>query len=514
MPKHWEEEENDSNFTRTLKRFSNQVADGLAWYKESVQTSFATQLATIVTFFVLLTVLVVMFILSAYSGGGDLPVMTGDIIPAPLQPPSSSSRPVNKLTDPATMLAANQPFTMPRVAVNPVSLSVKVFGVALLVAVLVTIGLVLMHDNESESLLNDAATSPYYYVSWVAVLAVLSGLAYFGAQTHHRHQSKQHLQAQIAEIEDGSEELARALQFIKDKVDLAHFEDMFGDDFAGAYEVSQSPLSRGNYGAVYKGFERSTGRVVAVKRIPLFMESNSKGSQVTDDMIRRTVDEVVLMSMLARHRNVIQLHRAFLIGSEIWLVMDFMDGLEVSKLIETRGAFPEPVTAYILKQVLAGLAHLHSSLVIHRDIKPSNWMFTSDGTVKLIDLGVAYKLRHAGDTVKENIGTWTFLSPEMVYGIPYSLYVDIWAVGISALYMHRGRCPRDDVPKAQLLKLIAKKPVPPMDDEMSAELRDFVRQCLIVDPLKRATAKQLLQHPFLKLACDQATFVSFYNGNK
>jgi len=152
----------------------------------------------------------------------------------------------------------------------------------------------------------------------------------------------------------------------------------------------------------------------------------------------------------------------------------------------------------VLYRSLQGLDFLHSRKIIHRDIKSDNLLYNMAGEVKLGDFGFAVQLTKQKTSLKDLMGTPEYMAPELINEEGYGTGVDIWSFGIFCMELANGELPYVDIedPKEVLTHL--KKGPPKLEDKKwSPAFKDFVSKCLVIDPLKRHTAKQLLIHEFL-----------------
>lgn len=242
---------------------------------------------------------------------------------------------------------------------------------------------------------------------------------------------------------------------------------------------------------VYVADDVRSGKKVAVKEMILEKQPNK-------DII---VNEILLMKE-CHHPNIVNFIDSYLCDGALWVAMEFVDGCDLTQCIDVCHPFAEEHIAAITKEVLEGLEHLHSKDIIHRDIKSDNVMMSMRGDIKLTDFGYGAQLTDDRNKRKTVVGTPYWMAPEVIQGAQYDMKADIWSTGVMCIEMIDGLPPYMDQAPLRALFLIVSKGLPPPRNVafMSAEFKDFVNQCTIIDPDQRPTASILLKHPFLNKA--------------
>uniref|UniRef100_A0A672QM60 non-specific serine/threonine protein kinase n=1 Tax=Sinocyclocheilus grahami TaxID=75366 RepID=A0A672QM60_SINGR len=236
-------------------------------------------------------------------------------------------------------------------------------------------------------------------------------------------------------------------------IDLASLRDP-----AGIFELIEV-VGNGTYGQVYKGRHVKTGQLAAIKVM-----------DVTE------------------------------------LVMEYCGAGSVTDLLKkTKGnCLKEDWIAYICREVLRGLLHLHSHHVIHRDIKGQNVLLTENAEIKLVDFGVSAQLDRTIGRRNTFIGTPYWMAPEVIAcddnpDSTYDYRSDVWSLGITALEMAEGAPPLCDMHPMRALFLIPRNPPPKLKSKKwSKKFQTFVDSCLVKNYLHRPSTETLLRHSFIK----------------
>uniref|UniRef100_A0A672QET8 non-specific serine/threonine protein kinase n=1 Tax=Sinocyclocheilus grahami TaxID=75366 RepID=A0A672QET8_SINGR len=271
-------------------------------------------------------------------------------------------------------------------------------------------------------------------------------------------------------------------------------------DPAGIFELVEL-VGNGTYGQVYKGRHVKTGQLAAIKVM-----------DVTGDEEEEIKAEINMLKKYSHHRNIATYYGAFIkknppgVDDQLWLVMEFCGAGSVTDLIKnTKGnSLKEEWTAYICREILRGLTHLHQHKVIHRDIKGQNVLLTENAEVKLVDFGVSAQLDRTVGRRNTFIGTPYWMAPEVIAcdenpEATYDFKSDLWSLGITAIEMAEGAPPLCDMHPMRALFLIPRNPAPRLKSKKwSKKFQSFIESCLVKNHNQRPSTEQLVKHPFIK----------------
>ncbi|KAK6938464.1 Protein kinase domain [Dillenia turbinata] len=229
-------------------------------------------------------------------------------------------------------------------------------------------------------------------------------------------------------------------------------------------------LGSGSFGTVYEGIAED-GFFFAVKEVSLL----DQGSQAKQSIFQLE-QEIALLSRF-EHENIVQYLGTDKDESKLYIFLELVTKGSLASLYQRYHLRDSQVSAYT-RQILHGLKYLHDRNVVHRDIKCANILVDASGSVKLADFGLAkvVNLKNQG----------------------YGLAADIWSLGCTVLEMLTRKIPYSDLEWMQAVFRIGRGIPPSVPDSLSKDAKDFIMQCLKVNPDERSTAAQLLDHPFVK----------------
>ena len=256
-------------------------------------------------------------------------------------------------------------------------------------------------------------------------------------------------------------------------------------------------IGQGNYGRVYKVIHKKTGKIYSAK-IAYIEKTNE---------IESFKKEINILSQ-CNNQYIVHYYGSYIKGHQIWIILEFCDGGSLYELIKIlpRNLNEEEI-ASLIYMILKGLLFLHENKKIHRDVKSENILLTHEGIAKLADFGVSTQLMHSFSKKITKIGTPFYMSPEVIMQNKYDYKCDIWSLGITSIEMAEGEPPFSEVKGYWVLKKIITHPPKGLKnkEKWSKEFNDFVEKCLIYEPEKRPSAKELLEHPFI---------IKYNRGNK
>ncbi|XP_059951453.1 myosin-IIIa isoform X3 [Mesoplodon densirostris] len=272
-------------------------------------------------------------------------------------------------------------------------------------------------------------------------------------------------------------------------------------DPSDTWEITET-IGKGTYGKVFKVLNKKNGQKAAVKIL-----------DPIHDIDEEIEAEYNILKALSDHPNVVRFYGMYfkkdkINGDKLWLVLELCNGGSVTDLVKgflKKGKrMSEPIIAYILREALLGLQHLHNNKTIHRDIKGNNILLTIEGGVKLVDFGVSAQLTSTWHRRNTSVGTPFWMAPEVIaceqqLDTTYDARCDTWSLGITAIELGDGDPPLADLHPMRALFKIPRNPPPKLrqPEIWSAEFNDFISKCLTKDYEKRPTVSDLLQHKFI-----------------
>ncbi|XP_006161168.1 calcium/calmodulin-dependent protein kinase type IV [Tupaia chinensis] len=237
------------------------------------------------------------------------------------------------------------------------------------------------------------------------------------------------------------------------------------------------------------------GSVSPVGRV---QEKGASG-QVDKKIVRTEIGVLLRLS----HPNIIKLKEIFETPTEISLVLELVTGGELFDRIVEKGYYSERDAADAVKQILEAVAYLHENGIVHRDLKPENLLYATpapDAPLKIADFGLSKIVEHQV-LMKTVCGTPGYCAPEILRGCAYGPEVDMWSVGVITYILLCGFEPFYDERGDQFMfrRILNCEYyfISPWWDEVSLNAKDLVKKLIVLDPKKRLTTFQALQHPWV-----------------
>lgn len=264
-------------------------------------------------------------------------------------------------------------------------------------------------------------------------------------------------------------------------------------DVLDRYKLGEK-IGDGNFADVHVGILRQTGEEFAIKKVD---KSKLKGKE---SMIE---NEIAILNEID-HPNIVKLYEEYETEKYIYLVMDYVRGGDLFDAIIDSVKFTEADASVMVRDLARALNYLHEMNVVHRDMKPENLLVNlTDGNsmqLKLADFGLAMEVIEPVYTV---CGTPTYVAPEILAETGYGLPVDMWALGVITYILLCGFPPfrSPDRNQDELFELIQSgkyEYISPYWNNISSDAKDLIDHLLVVDKKKRYTAKQVLDHPWIK----------------
>nr|XP_040139771.1 nik-related protein kinase isoform X3 [Ictidomys tridecemlineatus] len=305
----------------------------------------------------------------------------------------------------------------------------------------------------------------------------------------------------------------------KEVTDLGHLPDP-----TGIFSLDKT-IGLGTYGRIYLGLHEKTGAFTAVKvmnarktplpeigrRVRVNKYQKSVGWRYSDEE-EDLRTELNLLRKYSFHKNIVSFYGAFFKLSppghrhQLWMVMELCAAGSVTDVVRMtkNQSLKEDWIAYICREILQGLAHLHAHRVIHRDIKGQNVLLTHNAEVKLVDFGVSAQVSRTNGRRNSFIGTPYWMAPEVINcdedpRRSYDYRSDVWSVGITAIEMAEGAPPLCNLQPLEALFVILRESAPTVKSSgWSRKFHNFMEKCMIKNFLFRPTSANMLHHPFVR----------------
>jgi len=259
------------------------------------------------------------------------------------------------------------------------------------------------------------------------------------------------------------------------------------------YDIKDE-IGKGAFSVVKMAINKKTGEKVAVKII-------DKKAANSDQDEKRLKTEVEILKRV-NHPNIVCLKDMFETKENLYLVMELVTGGELFDKIVEKGQYSEKDASVIVMKMLNSIEYLHGINIAHRDLKPENLLLkaVNDTDVMLSDFGLS-KIIGVQSMMETACGTPYYVAPEVLSASGYDKEVDLWSVGVITYLLLCGFPPfyGESLPEVfeQIMKAEFDFPEPYWND-VSNEAKDLISKLLVVDPKKRLSSTQALQHPWIQ----------------
>ena len=248
-------------------------------------------------------------------------------------------------------------------------------------------------------------------------------------------------------------------------------------------------VASGGMAVVYRAIQEQLNRVVAIKALKTSVSAD-------EQLVTRFEREARSLAGL-QHENIIHIYDFHRERGALFIVMEYVRGIDLYDLLERSGRLPYDVSAVVAMQVARALDYVHYRGIVHRDIKPANIMIARQGGVKLMDFGIARDQNYDNDLTMTGtgIGTPSYMSPEQILGDRPDARSDIFSLGIVLYQMVTGRKPFiEDEEKSVMHKIRLERHVRArkLNPELPRELGRIIDKCLQKEPRSRFQSGQAL----------------------
>ena len=269
-------------------------------------------------------------------------------------------------------------------------------------------------------------------------------------------------------------------------------------------------IGQGSFGTVYLALHAITGELMALKQVEMPSSANTAVDAKKNTMVEALKREIDLLREL-KHPNIVQYLGSNSDETHLNIFLEYVAGGSVATMLVNYGSLPEPLVANFVRQILNGLAYLHSKDIIHRDIKGANILVDNHGSVKISDFGISkrvestlrtsttHQLKRGGPRVSLQ-GSVFWMAPEVVKQTAYTRKADIWSLGCLIVEMFTGSHPHPNCTQLQAIFKIggSGEARPDMPGEASPEAVEFLQKTFEIQYDKRPSADELLEYAFVK----------------
>ncbi|GAA5963658.1 hypothetical protein JCM3765_003535 [Sporobolomyces pararoseus] len=261
----------------------------------------------------------------------------------------------------------------------------------------------------------------------------------------------------------------------------------------GPWRIGKT-VGEGSSGRVKLAKHKQTGQYAAVKIIP--KPHTRRDKQEKSEKVLLSIEKEIVIMKLIEHPNVLRLMDVWETGSELYLIMEYVEGGELFDYLVKRGKLHADEALHYFQQIISGVDYCHRFNICHRDLKPENLLLDKEKNIKIADFGMA-ALERGGQLLETSCGSPHYASPEIVAGVNYhGSSSDIWSCGIILYALLTGTLPFDHPDVRTLLQRV-KVGTYNMPRWLPEDAQDLIRRMLEVNPEKRITMEDIRAHPWV-----------------
>ncbi|KAK6002320.1 hypothetical protein QM012_001958 [Aureobasidium pullulans] len=285
-------------------------------------------------------------------------------------------------------------------------------------------------------------------------------------------------------------------------------EHLENDSWENLKYMKGAMIGQGSFGTVYLALHAITGELMACKQVEMPSSSGTHLDAKKNNMVEALKREIGLLREL-KHPNIVQYLGSNSDDSHLNIFLEYVAGGSVATMLVNYGSLGEPLIANFVRQILSGLAYLHSKDIIHRDIKGANILVDNHGSVKISDFGISKRVeassllvpstgKRTGPRVSLQ-GSVFWMAPEVVKQTAYTRKADIWSLGCLIVEMFTGVHPHPNCTQLQAIFKIgssAAQARPDMPEQASENAKFFLERTFEIEHEKRPSADELLGYAF------------------
>jgi polo-like kinase 1 len=251
-------------------------------------------------------------------------------------------------------------------------------------------------------------------------------------------------------------------------------------------------LGKGGFATCYEVTDMEKNRILAAKIV-------SKASLTKKRALEKLLAEIKIHKSL-QHEYIVHFEHVFEDKENVYILLEICPNQTLKELLKKQKRFTEPECATFMVQTILAIKYLHSKKIIHRDLKLGNLLIGKMNEIKVADFGLAAKIEQDGERRRTICGTPNYIAPEVLdKKLGHSYEVDVWSIGVICYTLLIGRPPFEtNDTKTTYRKILKANYAFPSNVIISENAKDLIKKILILDPAKRPTLDEVLEHPFIK----------------